>query len=102
MQRFPNYYSGGNYEKMSSKWKWFIAVLCILVGLFLLLLGLGIINFNYDKGLQMAIAVGVAGAYITWGKVHHHLHRDLHISVIVEYILIASLGVIVTLSILNW
>ena len=46
MQRFPNYYSGGNYEKMSSKWKWFIAVLCILVGLFLLLLGLGIINFK--------------------------------------------------------
>jgi len=63
---------------------------------------LGIINFNYDKGLQMAIAVGVAGAYITWGIVHHHLHRDLHISVVVEYILIASLGVIVTLSILNW
>ena len=50
----------------------------------------------------MAIAVGVAGAYITWGIVHHHLHRDLHVSVVVEYILIASLGVIVTLSILNW
>ena len=62
----------------------------------------GFIFFNYDKALQIAIAIGMAGAYVTWGIVHHYLHRDLHASVVLEYALIASLGLIITLSILSW
>jgi hypothetical protein len=62
----------------------------------------GFIYFYWDRALQIALAVGVAGAYVTWGVVHHYLHRDLHLAVVVEYLLIAALGLTITLSILNW
>jgi len=63
--------------------------------------GFGFVYFSYDTALMTAIAIGVAGAYVTWGVIHHYLHRDLHISVIVEYFLIAALGLIITLSIIG-
>ena len=67
----------------------------------LLVGGYGLIFFFWDMPLQIAIAVGVAGAYVTWGVVHHYLHRDLHISVVVEYILISTLGLLIILSLLG-
>jgi len=63
--------------------------------------GFGIILFGFDKLLQTALAIGVAGAYVAWGVVHHFLHRDLHPIVIIEYALIALFGLSITLSIIN-
>jgi Protein of unknown function (DUF5656) len=71
-----------------------------LIGI-LLVGAYGLIIFNYDSALEIAIAVGLAGAYVAWGIIHHYLHRDLHASVVVEYLLIASLGLIVILSVIN-
>lgn len=61
---------------------------------------IGIIAFSYDKFFQAAIGVSVACAYVVWGVIHHHLHKDLHLSVIIEYIIIAALGVLVLFSVL--
>lgn len=60
----------------------------------------GIAFFSYDRLLQISISVGLALAYVSWGVVHHYLHRDLHLSVIIEYALIASLGLVIILSII--
>jgi len=61
---------------------------------------LGFVWFSYDKGFQAAVVIAVAIAYVSWGLVHHAIHRDLHLSVIIEYIVIASLGLVIVFSLL--
>lgn len=61
---------------------------------------LGFLSFSYDKTFQAMIAVATAVAYVVWGVVHHHLHRDLHFSVFIEYIAVAGLGVVIIFSLL--
>ena len=60
----------------------------------------GFVIFPYDKAFQMAIAFGLAGAYLTWGIVHHVIHRDFDASVFAEYLAIAALGLIIVFSLL--
>lgn len=58
----------------------------------------GFIIFSYDKSFQTAVAVATAVGYVLWGVVHHFLHKDLHIETVVEYIAVASLGLIILFS----
>ena len=61
---------------------------------------LGFVYFTYDKVFQAAIVLATAAGYFVWGLVHHHIHRDLHLSVVLEYFAIAALGVAVIFSLL--
>lgn len=61
---------------------------------------IGIYLFSYDQYLQMAVVAAVAAAYVAWGVVHHWLHRDLYPSVIVEYLVVAILGVVLVFSLI--
>lgn len=61
---------------------------------------IGFTYFSYDTNFQAAIAIGMAAAYISWGVVHHYIHRDLHTSVFVEYAIIALLGLTIVFTIL--
>ena len=54
--------------------------------------------FSYDRVFQIATVISTALAYVLWGIVHHYIHRDLNVSVIVEYLVIASLGLVVIFS----
>ena len=56
--------------------------------------------FSYDHIFQMAISVALAAAYVSWGIAHHLIHRDLHLSVVVEYLVVATLGLVIILSLL--
>lgn len=63
----------------------------------------GVLVFNffaYDRVLQASVAAAVSGSYIVWGVVHHALHKDLYLSVVIEYVIFASLGLIIILSLL--
>ncbi len=60
----------------------------------------GFVYFSYDRVFQAAVTLAIAAAYFTWGMVHHHLHRDLHFSVVLEYLAIASIGVVVVFSLI--
>lgn len=60
----------------------------------------GIVVFSYDTNFQMVLLIATASAYVSWGVIHHHIHRDLHLSVVVEYIVIALVGIILAASIL--
>lgn len=60
----------------------------------------GIYLFSYDRIFQMAIVVATGAAYVAWGIIHHFLHRDLYLSVIVEYLVVASLGVVLIFSLI--
>ncbi len=60
----------------------------------------GFVFFDYDRFFQMALAVAVAASYVVWGLIHHYLHRDLHLSVVIEYLIIACLGVVIVFSLI--
>lgn len=68
-----------------------------LIGILLVGL-LGFFIFSYDKAFQAVIAIAVATAYVFWGLIHHHLHDDLHLLVVIEYIVIATLGLVIMFS----
>jgi hypothetical protein len=55
----------------------------------------GFTIFSYDKSFQMAVAIATAVAYVLWGVIHHHLHKDLHAETVVEYIAVAALGLVI-------
>jgi hypothetical protein len=60
----------------------------------------GLVLFSYDKNFQIAIALALVLSYVSWGIVHHHLHKDLYLETIVEYAMVALLGFVIIFSII--
>lgn len=60
----------------------------------------GFLLFSYDRAFQIAIIVAVAISYVAWGIIHHYLHRDLHLSVVIEYIAVAIIGLVIVFSLI--
>ena len=52
----------------------------------------GLIVFSYDKYFQLSVAVATGAAYVSWGVVHHLLHKDFYFEVFLEYLAVAILG----------
>lgn len=76
---------------------WYYAGLLIVSVLALSLLWMT----AYDKALQMAVVVLLSLFYVLWGLLHHFMHHDLHIKVVLEYILIGALGISIAFFILG-
>ena len=60
----------------------------------------GLILFSYDKYFQLSIAVAVAAGYVSWGIVHHILHKDYHFEIFLEYLAVAILGLTIIFSLI--
>lgn len=73
---------------------YFVLLSVQLVGLW------GLFWFNYQPAMQFSILLSMAFSYVVWGIVHHQEHRDLHIKIIVEYILVSLLAVMLFGSLL--
>lgn len=58
-------------------------------------------NFAYQKQLQMSVVVGLGIVYALWGIVHHKMHHTLRTKIVLEYVVVASLGVAAILFILK-
>lgn len=56
--------------------------------------------FSYDRSFQIAVAAALSLAYISWGVVHHYIHKDLYLSVVLEYIVVSLLGFVIITSLL--
>ncbi len=69
--------------------------LILAIGLFLAL------YTSYDKALQMAMIVITGFSYVVWGIIHHLIQHDLHPKIVIEYILIGSLGMTIVLYLLK-
>ena len=54
-----------------------------------------------DKQTQVLIASFAAFFYVFWGIFHHALHHDLSAKIVVEYVLIGSLGLALILFLLK-
>ncbi|MCL5438416.1 MAG: hypothetical protein M1268_00320 [Patescibacteria group bacterium] len=68
----------------------------------LLLLGIfAVSQVSYDKRFQMAVIIITTFFYVIWGILHHKLHHNLNTKIVIEYILIGSLGLTIILFILK-
>lgn len=60
----------------------------------------GFYVFSYDTYFQIAIATALSLSYISWGIIHHAVHKDICWSVIFEYVTIAILGLVMILTLI--
>jgi hypothetical protein len=56
--------------------------------------------FSYDRIFQIGVLVAISAAYVVWGVTHHTIHKNLHFSVFIEYLVVAVLGLFVVLSLI--
>lgn len=70
------------------------------LGVFITLI-LVISRLGDQKPLQMALVVFMAFFYAGWGILHHIVHHDLKLKIVLEYVTIAMLGVAITLFVLK-
>lgn len=81
---------------LKTQYKDYLALLTLLAfGL------LGFLYFDYDRQFQNAVVVITALGYIVWGVIHHRLRGDFHLKVFVEYCMVAFLGTILVLVLLE-
>lgn len=62
----------------------------------ILILGLGLLALNFaspDKKLQTEILILTALSYVGWGIFHHYANHSLRSKIVIEYVLIAALGI---------
>ena len=60
----------------------------------------GFFLFSYDITFQIGTVVAVSVSYVVWGIIHHAIHRDLYLVVVIEYLVIASLGLVIVFSLI--
>ncbi len=70
-----------------------------LLGLIIFAL-FGLLMFRYDPTFQTAIAISLSTSFVVWGMVHHWLHENLKLLLVLEYIGVAALGTIVLLALI--
>lgn len=69
--------------------------------LIMLLSVLLIMQTQYGRGFQLLAAVLTAAFYIGWGVLHHFVHHNITAKIMIEYVLIASLGITIVLFIIK-
>lgn len=67
----------------------------------ILIFGFALASLTPYKQLQMAIVILITFFYVIWGILHHLINHDLSAKIVVEYILIGSLGLSVILFLLK-
>ena len=60
-----------------------------------------ILQNNGDKNLVLIFVSLFAAAYIVWGILHHLVHHSVNLRIVLEYIVVALLGVAIIFFILN-
>lgn len=82
-------------KRLSENFHHYIPLLGILfAGLF------GFFFFSYDKIFQIFIISAMGIAYVVWGLIHHYIHEELHLSIVIEYVSVALLGIIAVYSVI--
>ncbi|MEK7550862.1 MAG: hypothetical protein AAB535_03720 [Patescibacteria group bacterium] len=61
----------------------------------------GLVLFSYDRNFQVGVGLATAIGYVAWGVVHHFLHKDLYIETFIEYVAIATLGLVIMFSLIS-
>ena len=54
---------------------------------------LGYLYFGYQRGWQLGWVIATGVGYVVWGVIHHLRSGDFHWEVVIEYGIMAVLGV---------
>lgn len=60
----------------------------IVLTLILLVGGAMFVYFNYNPELQRDVVYFTGGAYFIWSLYHHYKRGDLHVSLVLEYLVL--------------
>ena len=58
-------------------------------------------RLSYARQLQMTLVIATAIFYVVWGIVHHIIHHDITAKIVIEYVLIGSLGMTIILFLIK-
>lgn len=58
-------------------------------------------QFAGNSSFQLFIGIVTTLAYVGWGIIHHALHGDLHMKVVVEYAVIAIIGIFFLVAVIG-
>ena len=61
---------------------------------------IGFIVYSYDQKFQISVVLALALSYVSWGIIHHTIHRDISLSIILEYVAVSILGVVIVFSLI--
>lgn len=82
--------------RVKKHWGYYLSLLGILfLGIFLA------IQASPDRQLQMLTVILTTFFYVAWGILHHFLNHDLTVKIVIEYLLIGSLGMAIILFLLR-
>lgn len=54
--------------------------------------------FRFDHYLERRIVYGASAAYFVWSLYHHYHRGDLHLSIVIEYLIFILLAIVITAS----
>ncbi len=72
-------------------WYYLSFLIVIFLGLFLLT------HSHGNKQLQVSFIILIAFFYITFGVVHHVKHHSITAKIVLEYVMVAALGIAIIL-----
>lgn len=61
---------------------------------------IGFLLFSYDTRFITALIAALASSYISWGIIHHTIHKDICLAIILEYVAVAVLGIVMVSSLI--
>ncbi len=61
---------------------------------------IGFYAFLYDRSFQLSVLIALALSYISWGIIHHTIHKDICLAIVMEYVVVSILGLVLILTLL--
>ena len=61
---------------------------------------IGFYEFSYDRSFQLSVLIALALSYISWGIIHHTIHKDICLAIVMEYVVVSILGLVLILTLL--
>ncbi len=84
------------FSKLYKHSAYYVSLICILVLGFLLVYSNG-----FNRGFQIGAVIVTTFFYVLWGIMHHLINHDLHVKIVIEYILIGVFGLTVLFFLLS-
>jgi cellulose synthase/poly-beta-1,6-N-acetylglucosamine synthase-like glycosyltransferase len=70
-----------------------------------IILGGGIWSFitlQGNQSAQLAIGIVLCVTYALWGIMFHSMKKDLHMKVVIEYVLVSAIAILVLMIVLRY
>lgn len=75
-------------KELRTHWSYYLFLLVVFLSA-MILTGLFVSNYQ----MQMIIVIGVTVFYIMMSLIHHKIEHDLHLKIILEYVMMGGLGI---------